>query len=93
MTNMDRSLNQEIKRRIEYTASLETKCSEEIAAMEERLTAIIDSQVETITDRLNVVEKKVEELNSRLEEERTKIPLDIEPPEEQISRPNYMAAL
>jgi len=78
MTNMERSLNQEIKRRIECTTSLETKCTEQISAMEERLNSIIDAQADTIKGQLSLVEKRVDELNARLEEERTKIPLDIE---------------
>lgn len=78
MSNMDQSLSQEIKRRIECTASLETMCSEQISAMEVRLNSILEARVDTVKGRLDQIENKVEELNSRLEEERAKIPLDIE---------------
>jgi len=78
MRKMDESLSQEIKRRIECTTSLETMCSEEICAMEVRLNSVIDERVNTVKERLDLLENKVGELNTRLEEERTKIPLDIE---------------
>jgi len=78
MTNMDESLSQEIKRRIESTTSLETMCSEQISAMEVRLNSIIDARVDTVKGRLDQIENKVEDLNARLEEERAKIPHDIE---------------
>jgi len=78
MSNMDRSLSHEIKRRIEATANLERICTEKIAAMEDRLNTIIDEKVKLIQDKLSNMEKKIEELNARLEEERVNVPLDIE---------------
>jgi len=78
MRKMDESLSQEIKRRIECTTSLETMCSEQISEMELRLNSVIDERVNTVKERLDLLENKVGALNTRLEEERSKIPLDIE---------------
>jgi len=78
MNNMDRSLTQEIKRRIEGNKDLEIKAREEIAEMERRLTLILDDKVNLFQSRLGLMEDKVKELNERLEEEKKSMPKDIE---------------
>lgn len=78
MNNMDLSLTQEIKRRVEGNKMLETKAREEIAAMEERLTQMLEEKVTLFHERLVTLESKVEDLNQRLEEEQKTIPQDIE---------------
>ena len=66
MRRMDESLSQEIKRRIECTTSLETMCSEQISAMEVRLNSIIDERVNTVKERLDLLENNIKELNTLL---------------------------
>jgi len=78
MNNMDRSLTQEIKRRIEGNNVLEMKAREEIAEMERRLTVMLEDKVNMFQSRLGLLEDKVKELNERLEEEKKSIPKDIE---------------
>lgn len=78
MNSMDRSLTQEIKRRIEGNKVLENKAKEEIAQMEARMTQMLENKVEAFQSRLVMLEEKVSELNERLEEEQNKIPKDIE---------------
>jgi chromosome segregation ATPase len=78
MNNMDRSLAQEIKRRVEGNKALEMKAREEIAAMEKRLMLVLDDRVQSFRHNLNLLEEKVRELNERLEEEKRNIPHDIE---------------
>ena len=78
MNNMDRSLTQEIKRRIEGNKVLEMKAREEITVMEERMTIMLEKKVEAFQSRLGVLEVKVSELNGRLEEEKNSVPKDIE---------------
>lgn len=78
MNNMDRSLTQEIKRRIEGNKVLEMKAIEEITAMEERMTLMLERKVEAFQSRLVLLENKVSELNDRLENEKSTVPKDIE---------------
>lgn len=78
MTNMDRSLTQEIKRRIEGNKVLENRAREEISVMEEKLTLMLEQKVNMFRDRLTSLEDKVEQLNERLDDEKTTIPKDIE---------------
>jgi len=78
MNNMDRSLTQEIKRRIEGNKVLENKAREEICTMEEKLTLMLENKVNTFNERMTSLEDKVQELNERLEEEKRTIPKDIE---------------
>jgi len=78
MNNMDRSLTQEIKRRIEGNKALENKAREEISTMEEKLTLMLENKVNMFYERLTSLEDKVQELNERLEDEKQTIPMDIE---------------
>ena len=78
MTNMDRSLTQEIKRRIEGNKMLENKAREEILSMEERMMSMLEEKVGIFRDSLQLLEDKVKQLNERLEEEKERIPKDIE---------------
>lgn len=78
MNNMDRSLTQEIKRRIEGNKVLENKAREEISTMEEKLTLMLENKVNMFYERLTSLEDKVQELNERLEDEKQTIPMDIE---------------
>ncbi len=78
MCNMDRSLTQEIKRRIEGNKSIGASSHEKIEEMEGRLVQLLENKVENFHYRLSLLENKVGELNDRLEEERKNIPLDIE---------------
>jgi len=78
MSSLERSLSQEIKRRLFSSRSLETSYSNKILSMEERLNSLIDERYSAVVKRMSLMEKKVEELNLRLEEERFKLPQDIE---------------
>mmetsp|Transcript_11621 Transcript_11621/g.21731 ORF Transcript_11621/g.21731 Transcript_11621/m.21731 type:complete len:274 (-) Transcript_11621:418-1239(-) len=78
MNNMDRSLTQEIKRRVEGNKALENKAREEITAMEKRLQLVLENRVQSFQHSLSLLESKVQELNDRLEEEKMNIPQDIE---------------
>lgn len=78
MSNMDKSLTQEIKRRVEGNKAIEDLSRQQIEKMESRLTQILEKKVETFQLRLTLLENKVIELNDRLEEERNNIPKDIE---------------
>ncbi len=75
---MDRNLTQEIKRRIEAVKSLEKDTKRNIEMMEDTLYNAMESKLQSIQFRLKTMEDKVHELNERLEEERNKIPKDIE---------------
>ena len=78
LNEMDVSLSQEIKRRIEGSASLQEQCKAQVQAMEDRLTQTMMDKLHLVTERLDALESKVTELNDRLQQERTKIPKDIE---------------
>ena len=52
LTNTERSLSREIKRRIESQSYIENLCEEKVAAMEERLHLVMDNHVKGIKDRL-----------------------------------------
>jgi chromosome segregation ATPase len=75
---MDSSLSQEIKRRIEGSQNLQDECNRQVEEMEKKLMNIMTNKIQLVTDRLGELEVKVEELNERLNEERTKIPADLE---------------
>jgi len=77
LTNTERSLSREIKRRIESQSYIEKLCEEKVAAMEERLHLVMDNHVKGIQDRLEQLDVKVNDLNIRLEEEKATIPADI----------------
>lgn len=77
MSNMDSSLTQEIKRRIENTKTMEKVAEKKIEEMELRLNEILDEKVQAFRLQLQLLENKVQGLNERLEEEKSKIPQDI----------------
>lgn len=77
LTNTERSLSREIKRRIESQGYIEKLCEEKVVAMEERLHTIMDQHVQGIQERLQNLDTKVNDLNVRLEEEKAAIPADI----------------
>ena len=78
MADMERSLAQETKRRLDATASLQQLSIDKVSGMEQRLNEIIDRRISSIQDRVIMLESKVQDLNIRLEEERIRIPADIE---------------
>lgn len=78
MTAMDNALTQEIKRRIEMQKVMEDKTEEAILQMEMRLNGILEDRLKCFGKRLDMLEEKVEELNTRLIEEGDRIPKDLE---------------
>lgn len=78
MTAMDNALTQEIKRRIEMQKIMEEKTEEAILQMEMRLNEVLEDRLKTFGKRLDLLEEKVEELNTRLTEEADRIPKDLE---------------
>merc|ERR1712038_84039 len=78
ISNMDLNLTQEIKRRIESIKELEQISAKNISAMEDKLYAAMEDRVQCIEFRLKNMEEKVHELNERMEEERNRVPKDIE---------------
>ena len=75
---MDRSLSQEIKRRLESTQTIKQECEQKIRSMEERLNNVIDERIDTVQIRICALEQKVDDLNTRFQEEHQRIPKDIE---------------
>lgn len=78
MDAMDNALTQEIKRRIEMQKTMELKTEEAIIQMEMRLNEILEDRSKNFSKRLDLLEEKVEELNTRLTEEADRIPKDLE---------------
>ena len=78
INQMDASLSHEIKRRIEGSQNLQKECNRQVEEMERRLMTIMTDKMQLVTDRLGELDVKVEELNERLNEERAKIPADLE---------------
>lgn len=78
MSNMDTSLTQEIKRRIESTQVVQDHAERKISQMENRLNDLLQLKVDRFQFQLNMLETKVQELNERLQEESINIPRDIE---------------
>jgi hypothetical protein len=78
MTAMDNALTQEIKRRIEMQKVMEDKTEEAILQMEMRLNGILEDRLKCFGKRLDMLDEKVEELNTRLIEEGDRIPKDLE---------------
>lgn len=78
MSDMDKALTQEIKRRIEMQKDIELKTNDSIKELEMTLKGILEERMALYNERLDTLEVKVQELNQRLSEESDRLPKDLE---------------
>jgi len=76
--NFEKALTHEIQKRLQSTASIESLCVSTVSSMEERLNKLIDKRIGNVVNQLVSIEEKLNNMNDRLEEEKGKIPIDIE---------------
>ncbi|GMI26592.1 hypothetical protein TeGR_g6779 [Tetraparma gracilis] len=78
MGKMEKSLTAEVKRRIEMNKSVQAWCEQQIVMMHAKFEKQIEERSEKIHERLEVLSERITDLNGRFEEEKIRIPADIE---------------
>jgi len=78
MQTLEKALSAEIKRRVELNRQIERRCQNQVNELQKKFDKSIDERTGKIQSHLCQLDEKVTELNSRLEEEKTNIPKDIE---------------
>ena len=78
MGKMEKSLTAEIRRRIEMNKSIQAWCEQQIVMMQDKFEKAIDERSVKIHERLEVLSERITDLNGRFEEEKVRIPADIE---------------
>lgn len=78
MGKMEKSLGAEVKRRVEMNKSIQAWCEQQIVAMKTKFEVAIEERAVKIHERLEVLSERITDLNERFEEEKVRIPADIE---------------
>mmetsp|Transcript_18029 Transcript_18029/g.36118 ORF Transcript_18029/g.36118 Transcript_18029/m.36118 type:complete len:263 (-) Transcript_18029:74-862(-) len=78
MGEMEKTLGAEVKRRVEMNKSVQAWCEQQIARVRAEFEAAIEERAVKIHDRLEVLSDRITDLNERFEEEKVRIPADIE---------------
>ncbi|GMH69251.1 hypothetical protein TrVE_jg8489 [Triparma verrucosa] len=78
MGKMEKSLGAEVKRRVEMNKSIQAWCEQQIAAVKAKFEVAIEERAVKIHERIEVISERITDLNERFEEEKIRIPADIE---------------
>ena len=78
MSTLEKSLTAEVSRRVEMNKSLQSWCETQISSMKVAFDARVEERSKAIHVRVDEIEVAIAQLNGRLEEEKVRIPADIE---------------
>ncbi|CAM9476945.1 unnamed protein product [Ectocarpus sp. 6 AP-2014] len=86
LTRLEKTLNQEIKRRVEMNKSVQVWGESEVEKMSEQLQSMVIARSDSIAGRLDDIVGKIDALEDKFDVEMAKIPVDIKQRGEELHK-------
>ncbi|CAM9673621.1 unnamed protein product [Discosporangium mesarthrocarpum] len=86
LTRLEKTLNQEIKRRVELNKSVQTWADNEVEHLHDQLHASIQARSDAINARLEGIVGKIDTLEEKFDTEMARIPADIKRRGEELTK-------